>query len=420
MFRLRGRLRVDLTTFSQLAAFYLLAGLSIAWAEFTTVPTSVWTGLQYALMGAVIFVHWQMLVRPSPGALLHLIWLVSFPLFAYLSILTTQGVVAGRGESFERAIFVVTLGVTEFLFGMVLARTLKLRTCVVALAVLVFHSWLRQHSFTAEGIAESIILHNRFVNYQVAGDAIACAAVLAVSFTPSRRLVILVSIAAVYGLFTVSSRSAAFVGIVALASYWLRFLSWRSTGLLLTGAILGLTALHNLDAGDAIGQLVEGTRFETMFGGQIDTSADARAMSLESGLEIIRQYPFTGFFAFELDRFGIGGLYVHNGLDIWVQAGLPSFLLFLAGIYVLLKGYVPLLRFDPATAYSYLPMIVFVLGSWALARVPYAGAIVVVWGFTVTRVYLASRTLPRPRDTYRTMRNAKPIRLVPKTEADRH
>ena len=36
MFRLRGRLRVDLTTLSQLAAFYLLAGLSIAWAEFTT------------------------------------------------------------------------------------------------------------------------------------------------------------------------------------------------------------------------------------------------------------------------------------------------------------------------------------------------------------------------------------------------
>lgn len=404
-----GRFRMDPAYVPQVALVFSFAGLSIAWAEFITVPTSLWTGLQYALMGAALLLNYQHLRRPGAAAWTHLFWLATFPLFATLSWLATEGFVAGREEILGRTLFVVTLGVTEFLFGLVLARCVKLPALLFALFALVGHSILRQDMFTSEGIAEMIIQRNIVPNYQFAGDAIACAAVMAVAMVRGRLLCALVVGAAIWGLFIVSSRSAAFIGGGALLLSLLRFIGWRSAVVMTIAALLAGLVLQQVEFDDSIDALSSGTRFETLFSADGDSSAAARNQSLAIGLELIAQHPLTGFFAFELEHFGIGGLYVHNFLDVWVQAGVLTFALFMASMVAALVQFARLVNADPGVALRYLPLLLFVLGSWALARVPYAGSIVVAFGFLVTRMAIELQAIADRADARDA--GALPVRL---------
>lgn len=361
------------------AGFYSLAGLPIAWGELTDVPSRTWTGTQYALMGAAIILGVRRVRYTDGPAQLFVLWLVSFPVFATLSYLIVESMAGGRDDVLSQTYFVITLGMTEFAFGLVMAAHLGIRPFIASLVTLAIYVSIRQERFTVKGWWETFESLEVLTNYQFAGDAIATSALIALCFVRSRVLYLIIVAVAVYGLFIVSSRSAAAIGWGSLALGVLRFSGSAVTtvGLALLIPALGAWAFLDLET------VFAETRFDFLFTGETDPSASARDDSLQAGLDVIREHPITGFFAFELDRFGIAGLYVHNALDVWVQAGFLSFMLFLVACTAVLLRWVGIWRMDAERAYRLLPLMVFVFGSWALARVPYAGVVMTGFGFLV-------------------------------------
>ena len=89
---------------------------------------------------------------------------------------------------------------------------------------------------------------------------------------------------------------------------------------------------------------------------------------MNQGLELLSSKPFTGEWAFQLGESGDSGLYMHNALDVWAQAGIVPFLMFvsiwlftLAGLYVAFKR-------APRIARETVPVLMFAALSWALSR----------------------------------------------------
>jgi hypothetical protein len=95
-------------------------------------------------------------------------------------------------------------------------------------------------------------------------------------------------------------------------------------------ALLGLAATM-FDA-RLLQDMVSGTRIEGLLVPSEDSSYLERRASLRAGLDVIWSQPLLGTYQFQIDRLGGPGLYVHNILNTWAQAGILPFAVLIGAI----------------------------------------------------------------------------------------
>ena len=168
-------------------------------------------------------------------------------------------------------------------------------------------------------------------------------------------------------LFVIPSRSAALFGTVAILVGLVMMVPPRGRLIMLllvvgVGVLVSQMSLLNLARGTRYISLVDDDRQ--------DESHAKRNEILSEGVAAIREHPVLGHWAFQLERMGMPGQYVHNALDVWVQAGLLPFLLFIAiwGRAVWIWWLRMRSEDDRGRAIEGLPLLVFALLSWIVAR----------------------------------------------------
>lgn len=78
--------------------------------------------------------------------------------------------------------------------------------------------------------------------------------------------------------------------------------------------------------------------FRLIFYPDQDTSLNARKELLERGVEIVKEYPYTGLFAYYREL--CSGCYVHNALSYWIEFGITGVAFVLTNVLVIIISFV--------------------------------------------------------------------------------
>ena len=203
------------------------------------------------------------------------------------------------------------------------------------------------------------------LNYQLMGDAFAICSVILI--TRIRRPMLQWAFAAVciVIMFMIPSRSAAFFGVCSLLLALMLFgspLARLTLAGIVTIGVLGQQT-------GAFAELFAGTRFESAFTpDSADNSWDSRQEVMNFGISTLKDNPFFGEWAFQLTDLKFSGHYIHNALDIWAQAGIMPFLIFLGIWGTLLMSFLRVWPAFPALARTAAPVLAFSALSWILSR----------------------------------------------------
>lgn len=390
----------SLDVFGKLATGSLFASivfsmglLTFLWAEVRVVPSQAWTAL--AIVIIVIAIASNRADRMDDRRVTIAVG-IYFALYGFFMMFSFLFFAEPHEEKLELLILNETQMVMGFVFygfGVLCTSQRATPGFVAAFALLTIY--ILQHK-AAFSIAE---LQRRFdedqvnIGYQQLGDSLAiCAMVLIARF---KRIPVAFPLAllSIILLFIIPSRSAAVFGSIGLLVACMLLSSFR-----LKLALLGLAIIAAVAArvwiSYSLTESFEGTRHETLFTEQEDSSNRERMEILEQGIKVIADNPIFGNFGFELDVFNERGRYIHNFLDVWAQAGLIPFLTLIALVVLIARQWFFMFLSDRDSAYRCLPLLVFGLLSWILSRAMVYPYLYFVFGFFSATLATSLRSTP--------------------------
>jgi O-antigen ligase len=201
-------------------------------------------------------------------------------------------------------------------------------------------------------------------DYQYLGDAAAVAFLVLLTRIRSLPAVITIACVGAVTLLLIPSRSSAVFGTVAI---FCGLLLRLPPNLAILAGSVGLAG-GGLVQLSAVQNLFVGTRMESIVFREFDSSHQARQDILYEGLDQILMNPLMGTYLFQVRWWGDKGMYVHNILDVWVQAGLVPFAMFCLALMFLVRHIVILHSHSPSQAQTLLPLLLFICLSWTFSR----------------------------------------------------
>jgi len=411
---------------------YVLGGMPVLWNLVPQVESIVFSGI-----GAGALVVCAALTRPWRRVdrrllIAVLVYLALYIGGTYLSYALTGVKTAERWALLSTNTMVLVLGAFYFLTGGALGTERHwavLAGLIAAYAIVAVYAFTHWEVLTSVDQIARMRREGDVYDYQQIGDSFVLSALALMGMwqlrsrrVKPRSLLLAVGFVAlsIVVLFINPSRSSAFLGAFCL----LLALVLRTRGWWRIGLIVVLLAGAAFMAIQPASELAEGSRFEALVESPTqDGSVEAREDILGQGWDAISEHPFIGEWAFELERMGKSGLYIHNALDIWAQAGIAPFVAFLVvwGLVFrkLFKGW----RKSPRRYGAALPLVAFALLSWVVSRNAAAVLPFIGLGFFAAVVVRAQareqRTKGRPskmsRRRSRSSRRTSPavIRPVP-------
>ncbi|MFT4101382.1 MAG: O-antigen ligase family protein [Burkholderiaceae bacterium] len=356
---------------------YVLGGMPVLWNLAPQVAPIVFSGIGVAalVVCAALTRPW---LRVDRSLLIAIIaYLALYIVGTYLSYALTGVKTAERWALLSTNTMVLGVGAFYFLAGGALGAERRWAIpagLIVAYAIVALYVFTHWDVLTSADLIYRMRVEGDVYDYQQIGDsfALSALALMALWRLRSRRIsrrsmVLAVGFVAlsIVVLFVNPSRSAAFLGAFCL----LLALVLSARGWWRVGLIVALLAGGAIVAMQPVSDVAEGSRFEALVDDPTtDKSVEGREEILEQGWNAISEHPFIGEWAFELERMGRSGLYIHNALDIWAQAGVAPFIAFLVvwGVVIrkLLKGW----RASPRRYGAALPLVAFALLSWVVSR----------------------------------------------------
>ena len=338
--------------------------LSMLWNELPGVPAIVWTGSATVLMAAFVARNPTRFEDLGPLAAPTLIFLALYPLLCVLSHALQPQVQQGAVELLYRNALQMFLGAVLFVFGVAVRRQRLDEGFLLAFLATTVYALLNSERFTTQSIYERLQDLGAGTDYQHLGDTFVISTlILSTRLLGLGRFALFAALALVV-MFLIPSRSAAVLGAICLPVYVLLSAPSRLRAQILLALTAGMVLILSLPLQD----LFEGTRFESFFVSTPDSSLSMREEIFSRGLDVIALRPLTGAWAFQLDAFASSGLYVHNALDVWVQAGLIAFLLFLYPWWRAAVVRVQAWGSTRTEAVEVLPILLFAALSWITSR----------------------------------------------------
>ena len=338
--------------------------LSMLWNELPDIPAIVWTGSATVLMAVYVARHHGSLADQGPLAAPAFIFLLTYPLLCALSHALYPQVQTGAADLLYKNALQMLLGAVLFLFGGAVRRQRLDEGFVLAFIATVAYTLMNSGRFTTQSIYERFQDIGAGTDYQHLGDSFVISTlILSTRLLGVGRFASFAALSLVV-MFMIPSRSAAVLGLLCLPVYVLLSAPPRLRGQIIVALLVGAVLILSLPLRD----LFEGTRFESFFLSAPDSSLSLREEIMDRGLAVIMERPLTGAWAFQLDAFASSGLYVHNALDVWVQAGLIAFLMFVYLWWRALSAWRDAWRMTPASAIEVLPLLLFALLSWVTSR----------------------------------------------------
>ncbi|MDO4905410.1 MAG: hypothetical protein Q4A16_07670 [Lautropia sp.] len=338
--------------------------LPILWQE-TSIPSMVWTGAAAGLLwlASIAARHNSISIRNVTTCAV--LFCLLYPVFGAISYLVWGQSSNEREALLLQTVPIMMLGLALYLTGAATRCNRIYGALWASWVIIICYIALNFRNLDPRSMYEATLETGTRLNYQQMGDAFAiCCVILAPRIRQFfwQWLFIGISIGV---MFIIPSRSAAFFGSVALLSIPVLF-GGMFTRVMLIG--LGLFALFGYESG-MFAQWFEGSRFESALTPDAeDGSWSMRQEIMDHGMALLISKPFTGEWGFQLGDLKFAGYYIHNALDVWAQAGLLPFLLFM-GIWVymsiaLLNG----LSRWPRLAKEVIPVLIFAALSWSLSR----------------------------------------------------
>ncbi len=363
------RWRAFITGLLAVAFIFQFSLLTIAWDN-TVGSTVIYTALSGGLMAASCILC-RIDRRHSRTLTLQLtVFMILYALFAVISFYLVGRQSQERWDIFASAVPLLILALIYYGFGVAVGSrvppwALLITLVITAVYTITTRESLTEHQIYLRGKAG---LHT---TYQYSGDAFAIVSLLLLGVTRSAALRVVLVFTAVAVLFIIPSRSSALIGTVAILV--LVDPLCRQTDL---GAAAGQRpdsglVLRSLLCGCPAGDVLRHAVRERLHRrrGQFQGEREAIAVT---GWEMIREYFFFGNWAFQLQRFGDAGLYIHNVLDIWAQTGIVPFAAFV--IMWISIGWRIALPSNPAMRRDQIIGIaLFALLSWMFSRHTHVG-----------------------------------------------
>lgn len=347
-----------------LTVFFHFAALPLLWRETPAIPSMLWTGLSTSLLTLSAWMMRNDLVADRSMTGSTVVFLIAYPILCVVSYLIQDQVSAVRAGLLFRNAQIMYLGLLLYLLGAAVRTCRTYRAVATAALLLAGYTLFEQNTFNMNAIYERSINEHVRPEYQAMGDAFAICVLLLLPRLKGTLVTIAAAALAVVVMFIIPSRSAAMFGTVGVAVS-LILTGSKTTRVALIVAIVAGGIAYNTGI---LEESFKGTRFETVFSTERDTSWEVRQEIMEQGLKIIAAKPFTGEWAFQVGELKDAGLYVHNALNTWAQAGIIAFLLFILVWIFALRGLYRSWILLPRIAVEATPVLLFAALSWALAR----------------------------------------------------
>lgn len=347
------------------AVIFYFGLLPILWQELSSVPSIIWTGAAASLLwlAAIAARHSSISLRNATTCTL--VFCLSYPLFGWISYKAWGQYSSEREALLLQCIPIMLLGLALYLTGAATRSHRIYHALWAAWAIIICYVAINARNLDPRSLYESTLETGTRLNYQQMGDAFAiCCAILAPRIRQPLLQWTFIGIS-IGVMFIIPSRSAAFFGAVALMSVPVLF---GNMFIRTSIVLLGISAFFGYESG-LFAQWFEGSRFESALtpGGE-DGSWNIRQEIMEYGMALLISKPFTGEWAFQLSELKFAGYYVHNALDVWAQAGIIPFLIFLGIWGYLLIGLLNGLARWPRLAKEAIPVLIFAALSWSLSR----------------------------------------------------
>lgn len=340
--------------------------LPILWRHAVTfLPSIVWTGIATCLLcSTAISARHSTTTLPATTGFVALFCLL-YPVFGWISYLAWGRQSTEREELLIQIILIMVLALSLYLTGAAV-RSHHCRPALwAAWTTTLVYVLLNARQLDLQSLYLSSLETGIVLNYQLMGDAFAiCSAILITRIRQARWQWAFAALCTVI-MFMIPSRSAAFFGFLSLLTALLLFGNFRSR---LTLLVLSGLVLLGVQSG-AFAEIFEGTRFESAFTpDKADNSWHSRQEAVDFGISTLKDNPFFGEWAFQLTDLKYAGAYIHSALDVWAQAGLIPFLLFLGIWATLLTSLLHVWRASPQLAREAGPVLMFAALSWVLSR----------------------------------------------------
>lgn len=371
------RARRESVLLVDLAFGLALFGIAWLWNETPVGYSFVWTaGTAFVLgLAATRYGGWAAL--RGPGALAGGFFLV-FPVSCVLSYLITSAADAAKEAAMIQDAKEWLLCLLYFALGYLASRHLGTAAVRVTFAACALYILSKREVFMdLERFHLVGLERGRDLNYQHIGDAFVVAGVLLIQQFESVRARLLLFAASLIPLALIPSRSSAVLGAVCLFIATFRG-QWRQA--LGVGLVLAAVGGLLLDS-RMLAELLAGTRLEALLFPQEDVSFQERSAAMREGWQAIALHPLVGLYQFQLDAFDNPGLYIHNLLNTWAQAGIVAFLL-ITGFLVRLTWQT--LRVSRRGGASAAPaLLLFALMSWSYSRTTMSALMFACAGFAL-------------------------------------
>jgi O-antigen ligase len=376
-------------------AFFLgLFGIAWLWNETSFSYSFFWTaGVALVVgMAATRYGGWDAL--RGEGALAGWFFLV-YPALCVASYLLVSHSDGSKEEQMVQDAKELILCLLYFALGHVAARHVGTLAIRLTFAACFLYILSKREVFTNPDLFYEVgIERGQSLNYQHVGDAFVIAGILVIQqFTSARTRIVLFLLSLVV-LAVTPSRSSAVLGAVCL------FLAtfpgqWRRALIV----VVALAVFAWL-AGDSrvLAELLAGTRLEALLFPQEDVSFLQRNAALREGLDAIARHPLIGLYQFQIDAFDNAGLYIHNILNTWAQAGIVPFLL-LGGFLVSLAWRTVRARARTGSDTAAI-LLLFAVMSWAYSRTTMSALVFTCVGYALGSLALAARTQDTEQDEH--------------------
>jgi hypothetical protein len=368
-------------------AFWLgLFGIAWLWNETSVAYSFYWTAGVALVLGVTATRHGGWDVLRGEGALAGWLFL-AYPAGCVASYLLVSHSDGGKEAQMVQDGKELLLCLLYFALGHVSARRVGTLAIRLTFAACFLYILSKREVFTDADLFYQVgIERGQSLNYQHVGDAFVIAGVLVIQQFTSARIRIVLFMLSLVVLAVTPSRSSAVLGAICL------FLAtfpgqWRRA--LLTGVVL---ALLGWLAGDSrlLADLLAGTRLEALLFPQEDVSFLQRNAALREGLETIGNHPLVGLYQFQMDAFDNPGLYIHNILNTWAQAGIVPFVL-LIGFLASLARHTVRARARTGSDTAAI-LLLFAIMSWAYSRTTMSPLVFACAGYALGCLSLAANT----------------------------
>lgn len=349
------------------AALLSFGLLTYLWAEVRSVPSIFWTASSAILMLFAAILGKAHLATERRAALFAAAFLAAYFLGSGLSYVFVSTPHNALTDLFIQNTILLLYASVYFMFGAVAGRKQLFVGFLLSYLFLAAYAIASREGFAAEELAKELEADRVAINYQQMGDSLVICALMIIALLRQKVAVFGVAILTIALLVIIPSRSALVFGATTLVLCMLLVASPRARILIIIVGLITVITTRYLILSN-LSETFEGTRHSQLLTLQEDQSNAERIKILDKGWHQLAEHPFFGNFGFQLEAFNDSGMYIHNALDIWVQADLLPFLLFIALWVFLFRQWYLTTAGNRELRNQTLPMLVFPALSWLFSR----------------------------------------------------